>query len=55
MVDLVLPGMVKRNKGIIVGVSSIYGYRPTHLTSSYSASKVPPWLRAGSCGSGLGL
>ncbi|CAI5454595.1 unnamed protein product [Caenorhabditis angaria] len=39
MVELILPGMVKRDKGIIVNVSSMTGWRPLPYISSYPASK----------------
>ncbi|CAB3399399.1 unnamed protein product [Caenorhabditis bovis] len=39
MIELVLPGMLKRNKGCVVNVSSITGWRPLPYISSYPASK----------------
>lgn len=39
MIELVLPGMLKRNKGIVVNFSSILGWRPYPYLSTYPASK----------------
>lgn len=39
MIDLILPKMVHRSRGIITNVSSISGAYPTPLISAYSASK----------------
>uniref|UniRef100_A0A1I7XMC8 Estradiol 17-beta-dehydrogenase 12 n=1 Tax=Heterorhabditis bacteriophora TaxID=37862 RepID=A0A1I7XMC8_HETBA len=39
MLELVLPGMIKRNKGCVVNVSSMTGWRPMPYISSYPASK----------------
>ncbi|CAJ0563930.1 unnamed protein product, partial [Mesorhabditis spiculigera] len=39
MNELVLPGMVKKDQGIIVNMSSMTGWRPLPYTSSYPASK----------------
>ncbi|XP_028323001.1 hydroxysteroid (20-beta) dehydrogenase 2 [Gouania willdenowi] len=40
MSRLVLPGMVKREKGLIINMSSIMGIRPQPLLTLYSATKV---------------
>ncbi|CAD6190535.1 unnamed protein product [Caenorhabditis auriculariae] len=39
MIELILPGMIKRNKGCVVNVSSMTGWRPLPYISSYPASK----------------
>ncbi|VDK47672.1 unnamed protein product, partial [Cylicostephanus goldi] len=39
MLELVLPGMIKRNKGCVVNVSSMTGWRPLPYISAYPASK----------------
>ena len=38
-VDAVLPGMIKRKQGTIVGVASVVGYRGLPKAASYGASK----------------
>ncbi|KAI1732243.1 short chain dehydrogenase domain-containing protein [Ditylenchus destructor] len=39
MIELILPGMLKRDLGIVVTVSSITGWRPLPYLSTYPASK----------------
>jgi len=39
MTELILPGMLKRDAGIIVNVSSMTGWRPLPYMSTYPASK----------------
>ncbi|KIH69539.1 hypothetical protein ANCDUO_00103 [Ancylostoma duodenale] len=39
MLELVLPGMIKRNKGCVVNFSSMTGWRPLPYISAYPASK----------------
>uniref|UniRef100_A0A915DNT9 Uncharacterized protein n=1 Tax=Ditylenchus dipsaci TaxID=166011 RepID=A0A915DNT9_9BILA len=39
MIELVLPGMLKRDLGIVVSVASITGWRPLPYLSTYPASK----------------
>ncbi|KHN83779.1 putative oxidoreductase dhs-27 [Toxocara canis] len=39
MIETVMPGMVQRNRGIIVNMSSITGWRPLPYMSAYPASK----------------
>lgn len=39
MIELILPGMVERDCGIIVNISSIMGWRPFPYLSTYPASK----------------
>jgi len=39
LVSLVLPSYLKKNKGMIVGISSLAGLRGMPLGASYSASK----------------
>uniref|UniRef100_A0A0N5ALH7 Estradiol 17-beta-dehydrogenase 12 n=1 Tax=Syphacia muris TaxID=451379 RepID=A0A0N5ALH7_9BILA len=39
MIELVMPGMVKRDTGYIINVASMAGWRPMPFLSSYSASK----------------
>uniref|UniRef100_A0A914H1H1 Steroid dehydrogenase n=1 Tax=Globodera rostochiensis TaxID=31243 RepID=A0A914H1H1_GLORO len=39
MIELILPGMLKRDRGIIVNFSSITGWRPLPYMSTYPASK----------------
>ena len=39
MIDLILPGMVERDDGIIVNVSSALGWRPMPQFGVYPASK----------------
>lgn len=36
----VLPGMIKRKRGLVINMSSISAYRPLPLMGVYSASKV---------------
>lgn len=39
MLELVLPGMIKGDKGVVVNVSSFTCWRPMPYLSSYPASK----------------
>uniref|UniRef100_A0A914UGK9 Uncharacterized protein n=1 Tax=Plectus sambesii TaxID=2011161 RepID=A0A914UGK9_9BILA len=39
MIELVMPGMVARDRGIVVNVASITGWRPLPYMSAYPASK----------------
>jgi 17beta-estradiol 17-dehydrogenase / very-long-chain 3-oxoacyl-CoA reductase len=39
MTELILPGMLKRNQGIIVNIASVTGWRPLPYMSTYPASK----------------
>lgn len=39
MIELILPGMLKRDLGIVVSVASITGWRPLPYMSTYPASK----------------
>ena len=39
MTELILPGMLKRDQGIIVNVASATGWRPLPYMSTYPASK----------------
>ncbi|KAL3107787.1 hypothetical protein niasHT_015924 [Heterodera trifolii] len=39
MIELILPGMLQRDRGIVVNFSSITGWRPLPYMSSYPASK----------------
>uniref|UniRef100_F1L5N6 Oxidoreductase dhs-27 n=1 Tax=Ascaris suum TaxID=6253 RepID=F1L5N6_ASCSU len=39
LIEIVMPGMIRRNKGIIVNVSSITCWRPLPYMSAYPASK----------------
>ncbi|PIO53655.1 hypothetical protein TELCIR_25003, partial [Teladorsagia circumcincta] len=39
MTELILPGMIRRNRGCIVNVSSMTGWRPLPYLSTYPASK----------------
>ncbi|KAE9548425.1 hypothetical protein FO519_008363 [Halicephalobus sp. NKZ332] len=39
MIELILPGMLKRDQGIIVNVASMTGWRPLPYMSTYPASK----------------
>uniref|UniRef100_A0AC35ERZ9 Uncharacterized protein n=1 Tax=Panagrolaimus sp. PS1159 TaxID=55785 RepID=A0AC35ERZ9_9BILA len=39
MIELILPGMLKRDAGIIVNVASMTGWRPLPYMSTYPASK----------------
>ncbi|KAK5981998.1 Hydroxysteroid (17-beta) dehydrogenase 12 [Trichostrongylus colubriformis] len=39
MTELILPGMIKRNRGCVVNVSSMTGWRPVPYISTYPASK----------------
>lgn len=39
MLEMILPGMIKRNRGCVVNVASVTGWRPLPYISSYPASK----------------
>jgi short-subunit dehydrogenase len=42
MTKIVLGGMVKKGKGVIINISSLSGVREVPLLSVYSATKVRP-------------
>ena len=42
MTRAVLPGMIKRRRGLVINMSSIAAYKPLPLMGVYSASKVCP-------------
>ncbi|KAJ1368087.1 hypothetical protein KIN20_029149 [Parelaphostrongylus tenuis] len=39
MIEYILPGMIQRNKGCVVNISSMTGWRPLPYLSTYPASK----------------
>lgn len=39
LIEMILPGMIKRDKGFVVNVSSMTGWRPLPYMSAYPASK----------------
>lgn len=39
MTELILPGMLKRDQGVIVNIASMTGWRPLPYMSTYPASK----------------
>jgi 17beta-estradiol 17-dehydrogenase / very-long-chain 3-oxoacyl-CoA reductase len=39
MIELILPGMIKRDRGIVVNIGSVTGWRPLPYMSTYPATK----------------